>query len=136
MGHHIDAEGRFQSDKYPDLPPDRIVLSFRSPAAWQALAALAEGYGERDPELAADIMARLASLGADLTPKPVDSLVICPKCHSFHVDEPEPEVGWTNPPHRSHKCANCMTVWRQADVPTNGVAPESLETKGKDDTWP
>ncbi len=37
MGHHIDSEGRFQSDKYPDLAPDKIILSFKDPAARLAL---------------------------------------------------------------------------------------------------
>ncbi len=67
MGHHIDIEGRFQSDKYPDLPPDKIVLSFKDPAARMALAEYARF--TTDDELGADIDARLetiaAALGAD-----------------------------------------------------------------------
>jgi len=62
MSHHIDAAGRFQSDKYPDLPPDRIVVSFESPRAVRALRALAEDYADHDPELAEDINLRLDSL--------------------------------------------------------------------------
>ena len=61
MGHHIDKNGQFKSDKYPDLPPDKIVVSFKHPEAWPALAALAEGYRRKDPELADDIEARLRS---------------------------------------------------------------------------
>lgn len=64
MGHHIDKEGRFQSDKYPDLPPDKIVLSFKDPRARTALYALAECYEAADPELSADIRTRLrATIG-------------------------------------------------------------------------
>ncbi len=37
MGHHTDSDGRFQSDNYPDLPPDKIVLSFNDPEARRAL---------------------------------------------------------------------------------------------------
>ena len=59
MGHHIDRHGQFQSDLHPGLRPDKIVVSFRHPEAWPALAALAESYQHRDPELAADIRERL-----------------------------------------------------------------------------
>lgn len=62
MGHHIDEQGRFQSDRHPDLQPDKIIVSFKHPEAWPALAALAESYEQRDPELAEDIRARLRSL--------------------------------------------------------------------------
>ena len=61
-GHHIDSEGRFRSDKYPDLEPDKIVVSFRHPQARRALYALADGYADIDAELAADIRERLRSL--------------------------------------------------------------------------
>lgn len=59
MGHHIDKQGRFQSDKYPDLPPDKIVLSFNDPLARDALLVLAQSYSGADPELTADIRQRL-----------------------------------------------------------------------------
>ena len=62
MGHHIDSEGRFQSDRYPDLGPDKIVVSFRHPQARRALSVLADDYAETDPGLAEDIRARLRSL--------------------------------------------------------------------------
>ena len=29
MGHHIDPRGRFQSDPYPALAPDKIVVSVK-----------------------------------------------------------------------------------------------------------
>lgn len=58
----------------------------------------------------------------------------CPKCRFQHVDEPEPETGWENPPHRSHLCKACLTVWRPADCYTTGVA--SIATRGEHDTFP
>lgn len=84
--------------------------------------------------------------------KPIDMLLFCPKCHKQHVDAPEKsewvddsdplaamaqvldtkEV-WDNPPHKSHLCHACGTIWRPADVPTNGVF--NINTKGKDDNW-
>lgn len=54
--------------------------------------------------------------------QPIDVLLFCPKCGTQHVDAPEPENGWTNPPHRRHLCHACKTVWLAALVPTNGVA--------------
>lgn len=44
------------------------------------------------------------------------------------------EAAWTNPPHKSHLCHGCGTVFRPADVPTNGVA--EINTRGENDTWP
>ncbi|WP_197962631.1 hypothetical protein [Burkholderia cenocepacia] len=84
-------------------------------------------------------------------PEPIDMLLYCPKCGVQHVDKPEvksgrlissgpfagravaPEVTWENPPHRSHLCHACGTIWRPADLPTNGVA--AIQTRGKADTW-
>lgn len=62
MGHHIDHAGRFQSDKYPDLSPDKILLSFRDKATRRALEVLAEDYQSKDPGLAKDILDRLSSV--------------------------------------------------------------------------
>jgi hypothetical protein len=82
-------------------------------------------------------------------PKPIDMVLFCPVCHLQHIDYEEEtqvhqhrihcgiridEPRWMNPPHKSHLCAFCKTVWRPADVPTNGVA--AAQTRGKDDTWP
>jgi len=62
MSHHINKIGEFQSDKYPDLGVDKIVLSFRDPATHAALAALAQNYEWIDPELAEDIRTRLKTV--------------------------------------------------------------------------
>lgn len=55
--------------------------------------------------------------------KPIDMLLFCPVCGEQHLDKPAPEKNWDNPPHRSHECQTpgCGTVWRPADIPTNGV---------------
>ena len=60
MGHHIDSKGRFQSDKFPDLAPDKIVLSFKDPAARRALRVYA--IHAEDRELATDIWKRLGTI--------------------------------------------------------------------------
>jgi hypothetical protein len=63
---------------------------------------------------------------------PIDMVLICPNCGTQHIDQPQPEKNWDNPPHRSHECHHCDWVWRPADVPTNGV--EKIQTKGKVDS--
>lgn len=64
---------------------------------------------------------------------PIDVVLHCPRCRAQHIDVPEPERGWTNPPHRSHLCHACGLIWRPADVCTNGVKTPS--TRGRRDTW-
>lgn len=64
---------------------------------------------------------------------PIDMLLFCPRCDYQHVDAPQPEKGWDNPPHRSHECQHCGCIWRPADVATNGV--RSITTRGKADNW-
>jgi hypothetical protein len=64
---------------------------------------------------------------------PLDMILPCPRCNQLHVDAPEPDKDWTNPPHKSHLCHFCGTVWRPADVPTNGVI--KIKTRGTADTW-
>jgi len=54
MGHHINEQGNFQSDKYPDLPENKIILSFNDPAARKALQVFAEA--SDDEELSEDIL--------------------------------------------------------------------------------
>ena len=60
VGHHLDEEGRFQSDKYPDLAPDKIVLSLHDPAAFRALAVFIVATDDR--ELASDLATRMLAM--------------------------------------------------------------------------
>lgn len=62
---------------------------------------------------------------------PINMLLFCPQCAEQHIDDPQLEKGWDNPPHRSHECQFCGYVWRPADVATNGVA--QITTEGKRD---
>lgn len=62
---------------------------------------------------------------------PIDMLLFCPNCGEQHIDLPQPDKDWDNPPHRSHECQSCQWVWRPADVATNGVA--EIKTHGKVD---
>lgn len=92
----------------------------------------------------ADILREASESTGEELPEaePVNMILYCPKCGAQHIDEPERSLGpgnterldWDNPPHRSHLCHGCGTIWRPADVPTNGV--RTLETFGKADTWP
>lgn len=60
-------------------------------------------------------------------------LLYCPQCRHQHIDAPDPESGWENPPHKSHLCAHCGLVWRPCDLPTTGVS--KIRTAGKNDSW-
>lgn len=77
--------------------------------------------------------ARQAQARAAQDAKPIDMIIHCPACGVQHIDAPEPESDWHNPPHRSHECHGCGRIWRVADVPTNGV--RTLSTAGKSDNW-
>lgn len=66
---------------------------------------------------------------------PIDMILHCPKCGMLHEDMPSGD--WTNPPHKSHLCrvedGGCGTIWRPADVATNGV--RKIKSKSQHDTW-
>lgn len=70
---------------------------------------------------------------------PIPMVLHCPNCGRQHIDAPEEHwnreflYSWENPPHLSHLCHGCNTIWRPADVPTTGV--HAVSTKGKADTW-
>jgi hypothetical protein len=54
MGNHINENGRFQSDKYPELPENKIILSFKDPLAREVLKIYAKK--TKDAELGEDIL--------------------------------------------------------------------------------
>jgi len=60
MGRFITDHGQFQSDKNPDLPPDRITLNFYDDDARTALLVYADICSNK--ELAADIRERVESI--------------------------------------------------------------------------
>ena len=60
MGHHINEKGQFQSDKFPELAPDKIVLSFKDPVAREALMQFAGR--TKDMRLGADILLRCMTI--------------------------------------------------------------------------
>jgi len=62
MGHHINSKGQFQSDKNPDLPPDKITLSFKDHKARASLIAYAARCRNSDKELSEDIFTRLKTI--------------------------------------------------------------------------
>lgn len=88
--------------------------------------------------------------------KPVDMILLCPRCQFQHVDEPDfesckncggqrdahkplkTESGiwcnnfeeWNNPPHRKHRCLKCNHVWKPALIATNGVQALNRDKEG------
>ncbi len=67
-------------------------------------------------------------------PSPVAMILFCPSCGMQHIDAPDLEKGWDNPPHRSHLCGGCGHIWRPADVPTVGV--DTIWTYSSNDSHP
>jgi hypothetical protein len=59
------------------------------------------------------------------TADPVDMIIFCPFCYTQHIDEPEPDNGWDNPPHHKHLCkpgdGGCGKEFEPARINTNGV---------------
>lgn len=115
-------------------PPDLDKAERNIKAAQRAraaLVALADGVGE--------FLATLELIASE----PIPMILYCPACGLQHIDEADThdEAGdklmqgktpWDNPPHRSHLCAGCGTIWRPADRATVGV--EAIETRGVDDS--
>lgn len=65
---------------------------------------------------------------------PIPMILHCPDCGAQHVDAPEPEKGWDNPPHKSHLCHKCGLTWRPSDLYTTGVS--QIKTRGSRDNFP
>lgn len=83
MGAHIDKDGRFQSDKHPTTPPDKVPLSVNDPLAQPLLWEYAEKFRaankDNDPEFADDVQARLRAVGY------APPTAVCFDCESSRV---------------------------------------------------
>lgn len=65
MSDHIDADGRFQSDKYPWSAPDFVPLKVTDPHAQPVLWIYANARASIDQQFADDLKARLRAVGFD-----------------------------------------------------------------------
>lgn len=65
MSEHIDAGGRFQSDKYPWCQPDFVPLKVTDKAAQPLLWMYAKAREDIDREFSCDLRARLRAVGFD-----------------------------------------------------------------------
>jgi hypothetical protein len=63
MGAHINADGLFQSDKYPMCPPGKVPLSIKDVTAQDLLWEYAQRRRAVDAEFAADLEACLIAAG-------------------------------------------------------------------------
>jgi hypothetical protein len=59
-GKHLNEQGQFQSDRFPSIGPDKLVLSFHDPEARHALTTFAHATANR--ALAYDIMWRMEQI--------------------------------------------------------------------------
>ncbi len=60
MSNYITTEGHFQSDTHPELPPDKIIFSFKDPEAHGALELYAKTTANH--ELGEAILKRLKEM--------------------------------------------------------------------------
>ena len=63
MGHHLNENGKFQSDKFPDLPEGYVAFKIADPANWPQLELACAVYRDRDAEFAADLRAAMKGAG-------------------------------------------------------------------------
>lgn len=63
MGSHINADGKFQSDKYPTCPPGKVPLSTKDSMAQDLLWQYAQRRRPVDAEFSADLETALRSAG-------------------------------------------------------------------------
>ena len=61
MGHHLLPDGRFQSDKFPELPPDTVAIKISRKTA-PILLCLAALYRSEDREFSEDLSARAVAI--------------------------------------------------------------------------
>lgn len=112
----------------------RVAAGFAAAAVQQARAVAIEECERiaESEEIPRVIVGRIRALVSS-SPRPIPMVLHCPRCGVQHVDAPEPDRNWDNPPHKSHLCASCGTIWRPADVQTTGVA--AIATKGAADNY-
>ena len=65
MGSHINADGLFQSDKYPTCPPGKVPLSVKDATAQDLLWTYAQRRRAVDAEFSADLESALVAAGHD-----------------------------------------------------------------------
>ena len=62
-GDHINADGEFQSDKYPWCKPGFVPLKLADPTAWPVLWEYARARREVDSDFSDDLQDRLRREG-------------------------------------------------------------------------
>jgi len=136
MGHHINAEGGFQSDKHPSLPPNRIRLNLENPRSYRALRQLAEDYSRHDAELGADLNQVLDELYApiDYMPRCGDAVFHVYSGETWEVAYAEGEhltcAGW---PETRADLADCVVTRRATDEYHQKRVQEWIKGSGTSD---
>ena len=98
MGSHINTDGEFQSDKHPDLPPDRLRLSLLARRSRRALRVLAEDYEDLDESFAADLRTRLNAIEDAERPAPDPDCDTCRAGNALYCKRTAPGLyEWGHP---------------------------------------
>jgi len=77
MGEHINKDGKFQSDKYPDCPAGKVPLSTKDPMAQDLLYEFAERMESKDPIFSGDLKTCLKKDGHSIVPKNQAPIIVC-----------------------------------------------------------
>ena len=95
----------------------------KTPEEWERIRLTGTDLGEPEQKLRQlPFVEFIAEVQRDAVTPPIPMILYCPLCNHQHVDKPEPDTGWMNPPHRTHLCAKCKALFRPANVATTGVA--------------
>jgi hypothetical protein len=123
------ASAIFVREKFEETLRDRRAAAHNISRDEQGAVDCCEEHAKNLPPLSLN---RMLECFPPETFLPIPMILFCPACGLQHIDLPKPEIGWANPPHRSHECQGCKFTFRPADIPTAGVA--KIETRGKRDS--
>lgn len=110
---HINADGQFQSDKYPTCPAGKVPLSVEDPTAQELLWEYAQRRRALDKEFAQDLEFALVSAGYDPVQKKIrviswvrviDKLIDALR-HSWHRDTAAEQCTSAGPSKPHGQCA-------------------------------
>lgn len=138
---HINADGKFQSDKYPTTPPGKVPLSVEDPTAQDLLWEYAQRRRAVDREFADDL--EWALVGAGYQPqaratysalyvdaiagmKPEESLLLPRGGHNFRVTATSLEGFHTGRRRYKVECLSCGDPGHPELVHEATTGPESF----------
>lgn len=94
-GHHIDLDGRFTSDKIPDLAAGLVAINTEKQRNWPGLLLIADAYQEKDPEFAEDLRGVVYAQAKEEGISPVnlaERIALCVLKHTIALQDTDGEA--------------------------------------------